>query len=65
MNGLVSENDWKGLTLKEAINKASLNGFSHRIVEENGRQLLVDPAPKNMRVNFRLRDGVVISVFPG
>lgn len=65
MSGLITEQEWKGLTLNEAINKAKLKGMTHRIVEEDGKTLMVDAEPKNNRVNFRLRGGVIIGVFPG
>ena len=65
MSNLITEQEWKGLTLKEGIDKATSKGMTHRIVEEDGKTLMVDAQPKNNRVNFRLRDGIIISVFPG
>jgi len=65
MSGLITEQEWKGLTLKEAIDKAKIKGFTHRIVEENGKSLMVDADPKNNRLNFRVRDNIIIGVFPG
>ena len=65
MNGLITEQEWKGLTLKEAIDKANIKGFTYRIVEENGKSLMVGAEPKNNRLNFRVSDNVIIGVFPG
>lgn len=65
MSGLITEQEWKGLTLKEAIDKAKMKGMTHRIVEEDGRSLILDAQPKNNRINFRLREGFIIGVFPG
>jgi hypothetical protein len=65
MNGLITESEWKGITLDEAIKLAKAKGFTHRIVEENGKSLMIDPTPKNNRVNLRVRGGVIIGAFPG
>lgn len=65
MTGLITESEWKGLTLNEAIQKASGKGMTHRIVEEDGRSLMIDADAKNNRVNLRIRGGIVIGAFPG
>lgn len=65
MTGLITESEWKGLTLNEAIQKASVKGMTHRIVEEDGRSLMIDAEAKNNRVNLRIRGGIVIGAFPG
>jgi hypothetical protein len=61
----ITENEWKGLTLKEGIQKAESIGYVWRIVEENGKPLMVPYDNKSNRVNFRLRDDVIIAVYPG
>jgi hypothetical protein len=65
MNVLITESEWKGLSLKEAIDKANAKGLTHRIVEEDGKSLLVGAEPKNNRINLRLRSGYIIGVYPG
>lgn len=64
-NGLVSESEYKGLALKEAISYAENGGFSWRIVEENGEAKLLDMSVKSDRVNFRVRNGYITGAYPG
>jgi hypothetical protein len=61
----ITESQWVGLTLAEAIDKAKAIGYVHRIVEENGNSLIVAADAKSNRVNLRLRDNIVIGVFTG
>lgn len=64
-NGLVSESEYKGLTLKEAIDWATNGGFTWRIVEEDGEAKLLDMSVKSDRINFRVRNGFITGAFPG
>lgn len=61
----ITEKEWVGLTLQEAIDKATLIGYTHRIVEENGVAKMVEYSNKSNRINLRLRNGLVIGVYPG
>ena len=61
----ITESQWVGLTLAEAIDKSKAIGYVHRIVEENGNSLIVAADAKSNRVNLRLRDNIVIGVFTG
>lgn len=61
----IAESEWVGLLLKDAIEKASSIGYVYRIVEENGVALMLEYSNKSNRVNFRLRNGVVIGVYTG
>lgn len=67
MNSLkpITENEWVGLTLNEAIKKAQDMGYTHRIVEENGVPKMVEYSNKSNRINLRLRGDRVIGVYPG
>ena len=65
MKGLITESEWKGLTLNEAIQKASGKGMIHRIVEEDGRSLMIEADAKSNRINLRLKGGIVTAAFPG
>jgi hypothetical protein len=65
MSGLITESEWKGLSLKEAIDKANLKKLTYRIVEEDGKSFLVDADPKNNRINFRVRSGYITGAYPG
>jgi len=63
--GIITESEWIGLTIKEAIERAESWGFNHRIVEENGRPLMVTSDMKQNRINLRLRDNKVIGAYGG
>ncbi len=61
----ISESEWRGLTLQQAIEKANTIGYVWRIVEENGRALMLDYDNKSNRVNLRLSNNIVIGVYTG
>jgi hypothetical protein len=61
----ITEKEWIGLTLKEAIDKAKLIDYTYRIVEENGQSYMVTADFKSNRVNLRLRNDYVIGVYTG
>lgn len=61
----ITESEWKGLTLEQGIEKAESIGYTHRIVEENGNSLMLEYSVKSNRVNFRLRNNIIIGVFTG
>lgn len=61
----ITESQWLGLTLAEAIDKAKSIGYVHRIVEENGNSLMVTADVKSNRVNLRVRDNIIIGVYTG
>lgn len=62
---IITESQWIGLTLGEAIDKAKAIGYIHRIVEENGNSLIVSADVSSNRVNLRIRNNIVIGVFTG
>lgn len=61
----ITESQWIGLTIAEAIEKAKSIDYIHRIVEEDGRSLMLDMDAKSNRVNLRLRNNIVIGVYTG
>jgi hypothetical protein len=61
----ITEQQWIGLTLAESIEKAKSIGYIHRIVEEDGKSLMVSADAKSNRVNLRLRNNIVIGVYTG
>jgi hypothetical protein len=61
----ITESHWIGLTLAEAIDLAKAIDYTHRIVEEDGKSLMLDMSAKSNRVNLRLRNNIVIGVFTG
>lgn len=64
-NKPITENEWMGLTLNEAMQKAKSIGYEWRIVEENGVSKMLEYSNKSNRVNFRLRNDRIIGVYPG
>jgi len=65
MNNMITEKEWIGMPLSEAIKKAQTIGYTHRIVEEDGNPLVLPYDNKSNRINLRLRDGLVIGVYTG
>lgn len=61
----ITESEWVGLTLKEAIAKAERIGYVHRIVEENGVPKMLEYSNKSNRVNLRMKNDRVIGVYTG
>jgi hypothetical protein len=65
MKGLVASRDYEGLPVEEAKEKARQNGLDPRIVEADGRSLMLTVELKSHRVNFRVHQGVVIEAWAG
>jgi len=64
-NGMVSESEYKGLTVEEATKYAEQGGFIARVVEVDGQAKMLDMSVSNNRVNFRVKGGKVYSVYTG
>jgi hypothetical protein len=65
MKGLVTSSHYEGLTLEQANEKARLNGLTPRVVEIDGKSLMLTMELMNHRVNFRVRNGLVIEAWAG
>lgn len=63
--GIISVSEYVGKTLQEAIKYANDGGFTTRITEENGKAYMVTADFKTNRLNFRVKDGIVIDVYGG
>lgn len=63
--GIVNPDDYKGLIINEAEQIALQNGFITRIVEENGVSKILTMDLKSDRINFRIKNNIVIDVYPG
>lgn len=61
----ITESEWRGLTLQQAIQKADGIGYIWRIVEENGNSKMLEYNVKSNRVNLRIRDNIVVGVYTG
>lgn len=62
---MITERDWIGLSIKDAIQKANSINYSYRIVEEDGNALMVTFDYYSNRVNLRLQNNLVIGVYTG
>jgi hypothetical protein len=65
MNGMVTSRDYEGLPLEQALKKAISSGFTPRIVEENGKSFMLTMDLVPNRINFRVRNDVIIEAYPG
>jgi len=63
--GMITESEWVGLSIKDAIEKATVEGFTHRIVEENGVGYMVTADLKADRINFRVSNNKVTAAYGG
>lgn len=63
--GIITESEWVGLSVKDAFEKAEIDGFTPRITEENGRSLMVTSDLKQNRINFRVSNNKIVGVYGG
>lgn len=63
--GIITESEWIGLSVKEAYEKAKVDGFTPRITEENGRPFMVTSDLKQNRINFRVSNDKIIGAYGG
>jgi len=63
--GIISVNEYAGKTIEDATKYANDGGFTTRITEENGKAYMVTADFKTNRLNFRVKDGIVIDVYGG
>ena len=61
----ITEKEWIGLSLKEAISKAESIGYIHRIVERDGKHMMLDMSAKSNRVNFRVDGDYITALYTG
>jgi len=63
--GIVGDKEYKGMSLEDAQKMAEQNGFSSRVVEIDGKSLMVSAEIKNNRINFRVRNNIITEAYPG
>ena len=61
----ITEREWVGLTLQQAMSRAEGIGYTCRVVEENGTALMVESNAKSNRLNLRLKNNIVIGLYTG
>jgi hypothetical protein len=63
--GLITPSEYVGKTYQEARQYAIDGGFTTRIVEENGVSYMLTMDVKGDRLNFRIKNDIVIDVYGG
>lgn len=63
--GIITEKDYVGKTLEDAEKKAKNDGFTTRVVEKDGQQYMVTMEYRTDRINFRVRNNIVTSIYGG
>ena len=64
-NGIITESQYVGKTLEEATKFAENGGFIVRIVEVDGKSLMLTMDAKTNRINFRVKGGYVTNAYGG
>ena len=63
--GLITEAEFVGRPLNEAITKAENDGLTTRIVELDGHPYMLQMDYKTNRINFRVNNGLVVAAYGG
>lgn len=64
-NGIISKEEYVGKTLEEATKWANEGGFIIRIVERDGKHEMLNMDNREDRLNFRIRNEIVVDVYGG
>ena len=64
-NGIITKEEYVGKYLTEATKYAEDGGFIIRVVEKDGKSIMMDLSTKGNRLNFRVKADKVIDVFGG
>ena len=63
--GIYSKEEYVGKTFEEAKKYAEEGGFIIRIVEQDGKHMMLDMSNKSDRLNFRVFNNKITDVFGG
>lgn len=63
--GMITESEFMNKTLEHATEKAVNDGFVVRVVENNGHVAMVTMEYRRDRINFRVKNNVVIGAYGG
>lgn len=63
--GMITESHYVGKTFEDASELAKNCGFTVRVVEKDGNAFIVTADVKTDRINFRLKNNIVIGVQGG
>jgi hypothetical protein len=64
-NGIITKTEYVGKTYTDARKYAEEGGFTTRIVEEDGKTLMLEYNVNARRLNFRVMNNIVTDVFGG
>lgn len=63
--GIITKGEYEGKTLDEATKYAEEGGFIVRVVEVDGKSLMITADNKTNRINFRVKNGYISDAFGG
>jgi len=63
--GIIRQGEYEGKTLDEAVEYAEQGGFTTRVTEENGQGKMLTMDYRTDRINFRVRNDIVIDAYGG
>jgi hypothetical protein len=64
-NGMITKNEYVGKTIQQASQYAEEGGFTTRVVEVDGKSIMLDYNVNDRRLNFRVSNNIVTDVFGG
>lgn len=63
--GMITPDEYIGKSYGDARKYAEDGGFTTRIVEENGVSKILEMDVKSNRLNFRIKNNIIIDVYGG
>ena len=63
--GMITEKEYLGKSLEDATEAAQNNGYEVRVIERDGNVYMLPMNVQNDRINFRLKNNIVIGVNGG
>jgi len=64
-NGMITEREYLGKSLEEATKYAQDGGFEVRVVEVDGKSIMLNMEVKQNRINFITKGGYITAAYGG
>jgi hypothetical protein len=64
-NGMITEREYLGKSLEEATKYAQDGGFEVRVVEVDGKSIMLTMEVKQNRINFITKGGYITAAYGG
>ena len=64
-NGIIRQGEYEGMTLDEAVVYAEQGGFTTRVTEKDGNSFMLTMDYRTDRINFRVRNDIIIDAYGG